>query len=98
MAQVVLGGVGQALGGGLGRVVGSTLGAMIDRRLVAGLEAPRQKGPRLSTLALQDSAEGSPMAFVLGRARVTDSRFQARATRYDNILQVTGRIPLLERR
>lgn len=71
MAQVVLGGVGQALGGGVGRIIGSTLGAMIDRSLVAGLEAPRQRGPHLSTLALQGAAEGSPMACVFGRARVT---------------------------
>ena len=71
MAQVVLGGIGQAFGGGVGRIIGSTLGAMFDRSLVAGLEVPRQRGPRLSTLALQGAAEGSPMAFVLGRARVT---------------------------
>lgn len=71
MAQVVLGGIGQALGGGIGRIIGSTFGGMIDRNLVAGLESPRQKGPRLSALTLQDSAEGSPMAFVLGRARVS---------------------------
>lgn len=71
MAQVVLGGIGQALGGGVGRLIGSTLGAMIDQRLVAGLEAPPQRGPRLSTLALQGAAEGAPMACVFGRARVT---------------------------
>jgi hypothetical protein len=71
MAQVVLGGVGQALGGGVGRVIGSTLGAMIDQRLVAGLEAPRQRGPRLDTLSLQGAAEGAPMPCVFGRARVT---------------------------
>ncbi|MDZ4110832.1 MAG: glycoside hydrolase TIM-barrel-like domain-containing protein [Brevundimonas sp.] len=71
MAQVVLGGIGAAVGGGVGRIIGSTLGGMIDRSLVAGLEAPRQKGPRLNALALQGAAEGSPMACVLGRARVT---------------------------
>ncbi len=62
MAQVVLGGIGAAVGGGVGRIIGSTLGGMIDRSLVAGLESPRQKGPRLNTLALQGAAEGSPMA------------------------------------
>ena len=71
MAQVVLGAVGGAVGGGLGRVIGSALGGMLDRNLVAGLEAPRQKGPRLNALALQGAAEGSPMACVFGRARVT---------------------------
>jgi hypothetical protein len=70
MAQVVLGGVGQALGGGAGRIIGSTLGAMIDRSLVSSLEAPRQRGPRLGSLSLQGAAEGSPMACIFGRARV----------------------------
>lgn len=70
MAQVVLGGIGQAVGGGVGRLIGSTLGAMIDQSLVAGLERPRQRGPRLNTLALQGAAEGAPMACVFGRARV----------------------------
>ncbi|MCS6622768.1 glycoside hydrolase/phage tail family protein [Roseibacterium beibuensis] len=68
---MVLGGVGAAIGGGVGRVIGSTLGGMLDRSLVAGLEAPRQKGPRLNSLSLQGAAEGSPMACVFGRARVT---------------------------
>ncbi|MBX9460913.1 MAG: glycoside hydrolase/phage tail family protein [Brevundimonas sp.] len=71
MAQVVLSSIGQAIGGGVGRIIGSTLGAMIDQRLVAGLQSPRQRGPRLGTLALQGAAEGSPMACVFGRARVT---------------------------
>ncbi|HYC75734.1 baseplate multidomain protein megatron [Brevundimonas sp.] len=71
MAQVVLGGIGGAGGGGLGRIIGATLGGMLDRSLVGGLETPRQKGPRLNVLALQGSAEGSPMACVFGRARVT---------------------------
>lgn len=71
MAQVVLGGLGGALGGGVGRIVGATLGGMLDRSLVAGLEPARQKGPRLSALALQGAAEGAPMACVFGRARVT---------------------------
>jgi hypothetical protein len=70
MAQVVLGGIGAAVGGGVGRIIGSTLGGMLDRSLVASLEAPRQNGPRLNTLALQGAAEGSPMACVFGRARV----------------------------
>ena len=61
MAQVVLGGLGGVVGGGLGRVIGATLGGMLDRGLVAALEAPRQKGPRLNALTLQGAAEGSPM-------------------------------------
>ena len=70
MAQVVLGGVGQAIGGGLGRAVGSAIGGLIDSSLVAGLEAPRQRGPRLGALSFQGAAEGAPMACVFGRARV----------------------------
>lgn len=71
MAQVVLGGIGAALGGGVGRIIGATVGGMIDRTLVSGLEAPRQRGPRLNTLSVQGAAEGAPMACVFGRARVT---------------------------
>ncbi|MBI2262290.1 MAG: glycoside hydrolase TIM-barrel-like domain-containing protein [Caulobacterales bacterium] len=71
MAQVVLGGIGGVVGGGVGRILGATLGGMLDRELVAGLEPARQKGPRLTTLALQGAAEGAPVACVFGRARVT---------------------------
>lgn len=71
MAQVVLSGVGQAVGGSLGAVIGSTLGRAIDQRVVAGLEPARQRGPRLETLKVQGTAEGAPMPCVFGRARVT---------------------------
>ncbi|QTC91605.1 baseplate multidomain protein megatron [Brevundimonas goettingensis] len=71
MAQVVLGGLGGAIGGGFGRIVGGALGGAIDRSLVASLEPARQRGPRLETLKVQSSAEGAPMACVFGRARVT---------------------------
>jgi len=69
MAQVVLGSAGGAIGGGLGRVIGATLGAALDRSLISSLTPPRQRGPRLSALALQGAAEGAPMACVFGRAR-----------------------------
>jgi len=71
MAQMILGGVGQAIGGPIGAVIGSTLGRMIDQRVVSGLEPARRKGPRLETLRVQGTAEGAPMACVFGRARVT---------------------------
>jgi hypothetical protein len=85
MAQVVLGGVGGAIGGGIGQVIGATLGGMLDRSLIGGFETPRQKGPRLNALAVQGAAEGSPMACVFGRARVTGqviwaARFRERRT------------------
>lgn len=71
MAQMILGGVGQAIGGPIGAVIGSTLGRMIDQRVVSSLEPARQRGPRLETLKVQGTAEGAPMACVFGRARVT---------------------------
>lgn len=71
MAQAVLGGLGQALGGGVGQAIGRALGGMLDQRLVASLGPARQVGPRLEAIRLQSTAEGTPMALVLGRARVT---------------------------
>ena len=71
MAQVVLGGIGGAIGGGLGQAVGAALGSGLDRAFVAGLAPARQRGPRLEGLKIQSSAEGAPMACVFGRARVT---------------------------
>ncbi len=71
MAQVVLGGLGGAIGGGFGRIIGGALGGAIDRGLIAALEPARQRGPRLEALKIQSSADGAPMACVFGRARVT---------------------------
>ncbi|MFC5372914.1 glycoside hydrolase TIM-barrel-like domain-containing protein [Brevundimonas faecalis] len=69
MAQVVLSEAGRAIGGPIGQAVGSTLGRMLDQRLIASL-SPARRGPRLEGLSLQSSADGAPMACVLGRARV----------------------------
>jgi len=71
MAQVVLGGIGAAVGGGVGQAIGAALGGMVDRGLVASLSPARQSGPRLESLKIQSSADGAPMACVFGRARVT---------------------------
>lgn len=71
MAQVILGGIGGAVGGGFGRALGAFAGAQLDRLAVSSLTAPRQRGPRLETLKVQSSADGAPMACVFGRARVT---------------------------
>ena len=71
MAQMILGGVGQAFGGPIGAVIGATLGRTIDQRVISGLEPARRRGPRLETLKVQGTAEGAPMACVFGRARVT---------------------------
>lgn len=85
MAQVVLGGIGAAVGGGVGQAVGAALGGMVDRGLVASLSPARQRGPRLESLKIQSSADGAPMACVFGRARVTGqviwaARFQEQRT------------------
>ncbi|MDB5421106.1 MAG: transfer agent orfg15, like protein, partial [Brevundimonas sp.] len=71
MAQVILSGAGQAIGGDVGRSIGAALGGAADRSLIASLQPARQVGPRLETLKVQSSADGSPMACVFGRARVT---------------------------
>ena len=61
MAQMILGGLGQAIGGPIGAVIGATLGRAVDQRAIAGLEPARQRGPRLETLKMQGTAEGAPM-------------------------------------
>ena len=71
MAQVILSGVGQALGGPVGAVIGATLGRAIDQQAISSLGPARQRGPRLETLRVQGSAEGAPLTCVFGRARVT---------------------------
>ncbi len=71
MAQMILGGVGQAIGGPIGAVIGATLGRTVDQRAISSLQPARQRGPRLETLRVQGTAEGAPMACVFGRARVT---------------------------
>lgn len=83
MAQVVLEGVGQAVGGAYGAAIGGLIGRGVDQALVAGLEAPRQRGPRLEGLKLQGTSEGAPMAFVLGRARVVGQVIWAARFRED---------------
>jgi hypothetical protein len=70
MAQVVLSGVGQALGGTPGATLGNILGRSLDQAAIAGLQPARQRGPRLEGLKLQGTSDGAPMACVLGRARV----------------------------
>ena len=70
MAQVVLTAVGGSIGGPIGAFVGATIGRAIDNYAIASLSPARQKGPRLTGLELQSSADGAPMACVFGRARV----------------------------
>lgn len=71
MAQMVFGAAGGAIGGPLGASLGAMLGGMVDSAAIAGLQPPRQRGPRLQELKVQGTAEGAPLPCVFGRARVT---------------------------
>ncbi|WP_420470827.1 baseplate multidomain protein megatron [Brevundimonas sp. FT23042] len=83
MAQVVLEGVGQAVGGAYGAAIGGLIGRGVDQALIASLEAPRQRGPRLDGLKLQGTSEGAPIPFVLGRARLVGQVIWAARFRED---------------
>ncbi|MDE2030328.1 MAG: phage tail protein, partial [Alphaproteobacteria bacterium] len=75
MASVILKTAGAALGNailpGLGGMLlgglGAGIGGMVDGRLGLGAHVA---GPRLDTLAVQDSRYGAPIATVYGNARV----------------------------
>jgi hypothetical protein len=96
MATLVLGAAGAAVGGAiggsvaglaapvLGRALGAVAGSFIDQHLLGGGSAAVETG-RVSTLRLQGSREGTPLARVFGRARVTGtviwaSRFREHVT------------------
>jgi hypothetical protein len=70
MASAVLGAVGGAAAGPVGAAVGRALGGVLDAQLISSL-APVRRGPRIEALRVQGTAEGAPMAWVAGRARVT---------------------------
>ena len=91
MAQVVLSSIGQAIGGPAGSAVGSFIGQGIDRAVIAGLEPPRQRGPRLEGLKLQGTAEGAPLSCVLGRARITGQVIWAARFREDRRTSSAGK-------
>ena len=42
MAQVILGGVGEAVGGPVGALIGASLGRAVDQRAISGLGPARQ--------------------------------------------------------
>lgn len=70
MAQVILSGVGRAVGGPLGAAIGGFVGAQLDRMAVGALMPERQVGPRLGGLQVQGAAEGAPIPAAFGRVRV----------------------------
>ncbi len=70
MAQLILTGIGRALGGSVLATLGGLVGRAVDQYAVASLRAPRQAGPRLRELQIMSAAEGAPVAAVFGRARV----------------------------
>ncbi len=90
MAQVILGGLGRALGGGLGASLGAAVGGALDRAAIAGLQPARQVGPRLRELQLMSAAEGAPMAAVFGRARVAGQVIWAARFREKRIERQAG--------
>ena len=90
MAQVILSGLGRAIGGSLGATLGATLGGMLDRAAIAGLQPARQVGPRLQALQIMSAAEGAPMAAVFGRARVAGQVIWAARFKERRIEQRSG--------
>lgn len=94
MAQVVLSGIGQAVGGAPGAMIGSMIGRGIDQAVISSLQPARQRGPRLDGLKLQGTAEGAPMACVLGRARVTGQVIWAARFREDRRTTSAGKSSL----
>ncbi|MGZ8370595.1 MAG: baseplate multidomain protein megatron, partial [Caulobacteraceae bacterium] len=71
MAQVILSSVDRAIGGPIGGFIGSTIGRAIDHSLISSLAPARQVGPRLDSLHIQSTGEGSPLPAVVGRARIS---------------------------
>ncbi len=90
MAQVILGGLGRALGGAWGASLGAAVGGALDRAAIAGLQPARQVGPRLRELQLMSAAEGAPMAAVFGRARVAGQVIWAARFREKRIERQAG--------
>ncbi|MDP2260845.1 MAG: glycoside hydrolase/phage tail family protein [Caulobacter sp.] len=70
MAQLILTGIGRALGSNVLTALGGMVGRAIDQYAIASLQAPRQTGPRLQDLHVMSAAEGAPVPAVFGRARL----------------------------
>ena len=76
MATVVLQYAGAALGGflggpigsAIGRAVGGIAGSLIDQELFG--QSTHREGPRLGSLRVMSSEEGSPIPVVYGRIRI----------------------------
>jgi len=76
MAELILSGVGQAIGGQalgsvgamLGQVAGAYLGGAIDRQLFGATH--HYEGARLTDLHVQGSTEGASLPAVFGRVRI----------------------------
>ncbi len=78
MSTLVLSKVGSVVGGALlgplGTMIGGTLGALggavIDNMLLAGGRDTHTTGPRLDSLQVTSSTEGSPINRAYGRVRI----------------------------
>jgi hypothetical protein len=61
--------LGGPIGGIIGRAVGAIAGSVVDQQLF-GSSGSNRDGPRLSSLRVMSSEEGSPIAVVYGRMRI----------------------------
>jgi hypothetical protein len=71
MAQVILSGIGSALGGPIGGALGKLAGSLLDRAAIDALTPARVVGRNLLGLQLNSTAEGAPMPCAFGRARLS---------------------------
>ncbi len=90
MAQVILSGVGTALGGPIGGALGKLAGALVDNAVIDALTPARIVGRQLLGLQLNSTAEGSPMACAFGRARVSGQVIWAANFKQKAVAATTG--------
>jgi hypothetical protein len=90
MAQVILSGVGTALGGPIGGALGKLAGSLVDNAVINALTPARIVGRQLIGLQLNSTAEGSPMACAFGRARVTGQVIWAANFKQKAVAATTG--------
>ena len=67
-AGAALGGLFGPIGGIIGRAVGGVIGSVIDQELFGA--STHHEGPRLGSLRVMASEEGSPIPVVYGRMRL----------------------------
>ena len=92
MATLLLSTVGTAIGGALGgpagaligKALGGLAGAAADQALLGSTgSTPNQEGPRLTSVDITGSAEGSPITRIVGRSRLAGQMIWA--TRFKEV-------------